>query len=1203
LSTRPACFLLAAGLWLAAGSPLFAQQFTGGIRGTVLDANGVIPGATVTVTNEATSVPRETVTNSVGEYNVPALAPATYTIRTSLPGYKTFERRGIRIATQQFVTLDLMLEVGTVEESITVTADSPLIETSNASVAGVLDREKLEELPAPGRNAFMIGVTVPTVLAVGEPRFNRQQDQMVSSQLSLGGGGVQANNYTLDGVPITDMRGFPVLNPTIEAIDDVKVQVHTFDAEMGRTGGGVFNTTARSGGNTVHGSAFYQDRPTWGSALEYFAKKRGETKKSSGLADSFYHLYGGGVGGPIVKNRTFFFVASEGYRDQVIQGLSRTWPSARQRAGDFSTTTLNGAPVRIFNPYCRDGVANALCPATGTGSLATGGEFTNAIIPRDHPAANPVAFKMASYWPQPPSSNENSLANVNRTINLPDFADMFTVKGEHKFTAKSSLSGLFIYNRTKEHGGGAVSDDISFMEQAANWLIRHPKVFVLNNTNVLSDTLVASFRYGYTVFPDGRNCRGGSVGKGCFADGLASLGFNQAYVNALDATAANLFPSVSFQNFSAAGQNLNTAPITWESPVTINAALSKLIGTHTVKVGADYRQMQLETTLQNNTAGSFSFQNLFTAGPGRVGGYDFASFLLGAPSTGLVDFNRGGGLYYIRYGGGYVQDDWRISSRFTLNYGVRFEHESGLREKDDRITVGFDPNATSPELQAIDAAIRRNGYTGPTLKGGLIFAGVNGANDYQGNPPAVKTSPRVGSTWAVTPNTVVRGGYGLFYAPWQFTQQSHGTIGFVRTTTMAQSAPESAVPIVTLDNPFPGGLIRPTGSSLGILTGVGGSIDFIDQNKGAPRVHQYAVDVQQQLGADMAVSIGYIGSTGRDIGYGGFTNTGIELNQIDPATLPKDANGRWDAAALRRSVPNPFFGVPGTGELGTSPTILAGQLLRPFPQFNNVTKLQMTEGGRRQYHAVVVKLDKRTARTWGGHFNYTWSRMMDNQWGQFSTFGSGLPATGTAGTGGAPQNYYDLDAEYSVSTVDVPHRIVLAPIVRIPGPSKGLASWLIGGWTASGVVEWASGPPLSAYVTNLSAANLGLFNGLQRPNLTGQPVSTPGDVLDRIATADHPAAAYLNPAAYANPGLGAVGNAPRTDGKNRYPFRQNTDAVFTKGFPVRTHAAEVRFEILNLTNSPKFGGANTDVSSSAFGFITTSRGFSRILQLSFRYKF
>src|SRR6185503_17132989 len=529
------------------------------------------------------------------------------------------------------------------------------------------------------------------------------------------------------------------------------------------------------------------------------------------------------------------------------------------------------------------------------------------------------------------------------------------------------------------------------------------------------------------------------------------------------------------QNFSAAGQNLNTAPIKWESPITLNAALSKLVGRHTVKIGGDFRTMRLETTLLNNTAGTFAFQNLFTAGPNRVGGYDYASFLLGAATSGSVDFNRGGGIYSLNYGGGYIQDDWRVSSRFTLNYGIRLEHESGLRERDNNITVGFDPNATSAGLQAIEAAARRNGYPGPALKGGLMFADVDGNNDYQGNPPAMKVSPRFGTTWAIDADTVLRGGYGLFYAPWQYTQQSHGTIGFTRSTAMAQSAAESAVPLASLDNPFPAGLIAPSGSALGILTGVGGNIDFIDQNKGAPKVHQYAVDVQRQLRGDVAVSLGYIGSTGVDIGYGGFTNTGIEINQIDPANLPKDASGRWDAAALRRNVPNPFFGVPGTGELGTQATILAGQLLRPFPQFNNVTKLQMTEGGRRQYHALVLKLDKRSTR-WGGHFNYVFSRMMDNQWGQNSTYGA---------SSGTPQNYYDLDAEYALSTIDTPHRIVLAPVVRIPGPRNGIASWIIGGWSASAIVEFVSGPPVSAYVTNLSAANLGLFGGLQRPNLTG----------------------------------------------------------------------------------------------------------------------
>ena len=236
------CLLVMAGA-ASAG----AQQFTGGVRGAVRDANGVIPGVAVTLTNEATNIARDTVTNDVGQYNFPAVTPGTYTLKTTLTGYKTHESKGLVVATQQFITLDVVLEVGALEESITVTGQSPLIDTSTASTGGVLDREALESLPAPGRNAFLIGVTVPTVMATGDPQFNRQQDQSNASIVSLGGGGMRANNYLLDGVPITELRGRAVLNPTIEAVEEVKVQVHTYDAEMGRTGGGVFNVTARSG--------------------------------------------------------------------------------------------------------------------------------------------------------------------------------------------------------------------------------------------------------------------------------------------------------------------------------------------------------------------------------------------------------------------------------------------------------------------------------------------------------------------------------------------------------------------------------------------------------------------------------------------------------------------------------------------------------------------------------------------------------------------------------------------------------------------------------------------------------------------------------------------------------------------------------------------------------------------------------------------
>jgi hypothetical protein len=213
--------VLSAVFLLMGASLLAAQQFTGGVRGSVSDANGVVPGVAVTLTNEATNISRDVVTNEVGQYNFPAVPPGTYTLKAQIAGYKSFESKGLVVGTQQFITLDVKLDLGAIEESVTVTGQSPLIDTSTASTGGVLDRAALESLPAPGRNAFLIGITVPTFTPVGDPQFNRQQDQSNASRVSLGGGGVRANNYILDGVPITELRGRAVLNPTIEAVEEV----------------------------------------------------------------------------------------------------------------------------------------------------------------------------------------------------------------------------------------------------------------------------------------------------------------------------------------------------------------------------------------------------------------------------------------------------------------------------------------------------------------------------------------------------------------------------------------------------------------------------------------------------------------------------------------------------------------------------------------------------------------------------------------------------------------------------------------------------------------------------------------------------------------------------------------------------------------------------------------------------------------------
>src|SRR5437667_2915059 len=578
--------VLGALLVAAAATGAAGQGFQGGLRGAVRDPNGVVPGVEVTITNEATSIKRSVVSNDAGEYVFASVDPGTYTVRAALQGFKTVERRGIRIGTQQFLVLDLLLEVGAIEESVTVTGQSPIIETANASQGTVLDSSALQTLPAPGRNAFMIGVTVPTVIPTGDTQFNRQQDQTNASLLSLGGGTRRGNNYTLDGVPITDMRNRASANPTIEALEDLKVQVHTYDAEMARTGGGTFNTTAKSGTNMMHGSGFFQTRPVWGQTNNYFSQIAGLHKPNSP-----YYLGGGSLGGPIVKNRTFFFFATEDYHDVQTRNATTLMPTAAERAGDFSkTTNASGAPVTIYDPLTRTPFAGNIIP-------------TNRI--------NSVAAAMLKYLPLPGDDRDNGSANYTRTSLINNkFEQEYTIKIEHKFTDKVALTGFYLYNRTDEpcanYFGTASQDDPNRFADPLDYILkRRPQILALNNTWVLSNSSVLALRFGMTRFPDDQTLS--------IDFDPATLGFSPTFTNQVT---VRKFPDVRIRGYdSFASQTfgaIDPYTLNWKS-VSANGSFSKFFGTHTVKLGADFRKIGFDNFNPGNGAGIFDFDKDITS--------------------------------------------------------------------------------------------------------------------------------------------------------------------------------------------------------------------------------------------------------------------------------------------------------------------------------------------------------------------------------------------------------------------------------------------------------------------------------------------------------------------------------------------------------------------------------------------------------------
>ena len=1142
-----------------------AQTFTAGVRGAVQEQSGaVIPGVTVQLTNDATNVTREVVSNERGEYSFSAVPPGAYTVRASLPGFRAYERRGIRIATQQFITVDIVLDVGNLQETITVSAEAPVIETSNASIATVLAAEDLNTLPSVARNAYMMSILAPTAVSSGNQVFTRLQDLNHPSLVSLGGGARRANNYLVDGVSHTDLVNRPSVNPSFEAVDSVNVQVHMYDAEMGRTGGGTYNVTYRSGGNAYRGSAFYQVRPSALIANNFFAERAGLPK-----APGYFHNSGGGVGGPIVRDRTFFWFSMEGYKSLDSRSSTIRVPTTRERAGDFSqSVNAAGQPVIIYDP-----LTTRVDPATG---LLVRDPFPGNVIPPDR--LNPVAHNILRYYPLPTRDVSDGRANLDSTADQPGYAAMASIKLDHKFSDRTSLSGLYVTNktsRTNENFWERGQGPNRFADPRDGTLDRGLHLVALNNTWVLGNNTVGTLRYGYTRLRDDDSTT--------IDFDPSQLGFDATFSNAMQIRKFPVGSIADYEGFGAVDPT-GRAFSSWSA----NGTLSRLVGAHTVKVGFDFRRLWVDTQSFTGGAGDLRFDRFYTsanplANGTATSGNALASFLLGYPSgdpgnqsriTVSTPVNA-----FVKYYGAYVQDDFRVSPRLTVNYGARVEHEDGLREKENRFTVGFD-RTLNP-----GSALGNVVVNGAPVRGGLVFAGQNGAKEHQGDPPAVKVAPRFGIAYSFTPRTVLRAGYGIYWAPWNYQPVSgvnYGQIGYVAQTFINQ---DQFAPTTVLTSPFPTGAARPVGNALGRLTGVGGQIEFIDQDKGAPWVQQYSVDLQRELGRSIAVGVEYVGATGRSLGLGGSNDGVVNINQLDPQYLSL-------GATLLEQVPNPFHGLPaGQGFAVNSPTVQRRQLLRPFPQFGDVLMRQHT-AGRSQYHAVVLKADQRMSSGWGARVNYTYSRLMDNQFGETNFMQPNTPEA---------LNAYDLDAEYSLGLLDVPHKLMIAPMVELPfgdgkrWANRGAGAAILGGWIVSAVIGIESGFPVAvASATN----NTNLFTRMQRANATGTDPMTDGDRESLIA------GQWLTPAGYTVPPPFTLGTGPRVDGRARAPHRNNVDLAVAKNVRLGgSMVGQIRLEVINLTNTVKVIGPIHTVGSSGFGQIRSQSGFMRLTQLMFRMTF
>ncbi len=632
------------------------------------------------------------------------------------------------------------------------------------------------------------------------------------------------------------------------------------------------------------------------------------------------------------------------------------------------------------------------------------------------------------------------------------------------------------------------------------------------------------------------------------------------------------FPSISPGEMSGLGTYYNEHDVSDRYEGKVN--ISKVVGKHTIKFGGMYGFGAYSTRVFDNSTGAYNFTTAFTQGPNPLvsnplAGFGYASYLLGTMASGTQNVTDINGSYHAPYYGAYIQDDYKVTQKLTVNLGLRWEFESPRIESQNRVSnFDYTSTATLPN--------------GVAVRGGLLFPGTNNVSRYNWNPNWKNFAPRFGFGYALNNATVIRGGYGIFYSnSWGNGRNNNAMpqLGFVCSTPSPASLDNGLTPFATLSNPFPSGFCNATGNSAGLLTNLGQTVYMLDRNAPQPYVQTWNFDIQRRLPGDALIEAAYSGSHGVHL-------MGIlEWDQLNPSYLPLGAQ-------LNSSVNNPFFGVITQGSLAAR-TITLGQSLLPYPQFLGVSDRNANYGSS-SYNALLVRAERRLAKGFSLLAAYTFSKEIDNMVPSVNGF------PGESFSGGGLQNYYNLRAERALSSWDTPQTLVISYVYELPlGAGKpflnhgGVLDKVVGGWQINGNTTFQSGPPLQITGGNSS----GSLAGTQRPNWNGQNPSLSGAVTGRLLQ-------YFNTSDFSFNAPFTFGNTPRLMPNLRGPGTDNFDVSLFKNTRIaEKYQMQFRAEAFNLLNRVQFGNPNTNINSTAFGVISSQQNSPRNLQLALRLLF
>jgi hypothetical protein len=1141
---------------LFAAGALFAQ--TASITGRVSDPSGaVVPGVQIEVRSLDSGLQKQSETNSEGYYSVPALAPGRYEVAFTKTGFVLVRETGLTLTVQQVARLDIVLRIGEMTQRVEVSAQSVLLDSETSTMGQVVGSRQLTELPLLGRNPYALAMLVPGVRpssGVNDLPVN----QVSSISYSINGQRASQNEFLLDGAPNSaPAQNQVVINANPDAVQEFKVETNTFSAEYGRAGGGIFNVVTKSGGNELHFSMYEFLRNDKLNANDFFANTAGSQKPPFR-----FNQFGGTIGGPVVlprfydgRNRTFFFASAELVR--FVQGITftATVPDPVQLTGDFNgVRNAAGNPITIYDP---------LTTMTASSGGFTRSPFAGNRIPENR--IDPVARNISKYWPAPNAAGNpvTGLNNFSRPDGTRVEKNTFSTRLDHNFSDRQRIFWRYSYDDTPWIRALPYGIDNPASPGAG------PQVFtrqntVLEDTHVFSPSLLMSLRYSLTRLANKRPAH---------AEGfdITTLGFPPSLRDQIGDPRA--FPAINVTGMSVSG---SVAGIVLGgalgAPGIINmgnlvhalqGSVTKSASSHTLKMGGEFRVIQLNNQQTGNTSTQFSFTPQWTQGPNptassATAGIGLASFLLGLGSGNVTPAPAI--AQTTRYYGLFVQDTYKVTPKLTLNLGMRYEYESPRTDRFNQLT-NFDYDAPLP-LQ----------IPGLELRGGLTFAGVDGAPRQQAAPDRNNFAPRLGISYRLTTKTVVRAGAGIFFTPLTGLNDTvaslFGLSGFLASTDMVSSL-DGVTPLNYLRNPYPGGLNLPTGNSLGLLTLLGQPIAFYDRGNRIGYSGQWNLNVQRELPGSLLMEVGYVGTRGLKL-----------LQDRSFNQLPDSALSLGDA--LRQQVANPFYGKISVGTLA-QPTVARAQLLRPFPQFNDVTSA-VANWASSSYHAFQFRLEKRFGHGFSSLASYTWSKLLDYGIGAFG---------GEALSGSNFQNWNNVAAEWSPSTTDQTHRFIVNAVYDLPSPKNWgkVAENTLGGWEVAGILSGFSGGPLG--VTS-SVNNTFSQGGGQRPNWTG--------VSPRL---DNPTPTrWFDTTQFSAPAPYRFGNAPRTFGGSRSDGTGQLDLMVSKNIRFfERFNLQFRTEFFNLANHARFAPPNVTFGSPQFGVVSSQGNTPRIIQFGLKLRY